>query len=307
MNVLLIQHSSRRRHLDLLGNSHQSYTLGKAVSALLKTHPSQLNRVCEQLQGRQLPNSLRPLIWSIRLQVKNTAGNLLSSEDLETQLEKINAQFESSLSWGLNELGVSNAVHSPIAGVIRHAVTEAHKYRPGLQSELVSDTHVKRAVEALNVLYVYNRSYEPQYALLVYPLIFAYQSEHLESSTWSVPGRFDVAHKLAISLNLLLKNCFPARLQIFNMADHVMQRLHREDEELYNHLLSETRKNISSDPQEFLVNFIHTEKEKAMLAEKQASGSTFESLPSDAKELLFHPTMFIRKWIGEVGTPDLNE
>ena len=110
----------------------------------------------------------------------------------------------------------------------------------------------------------------------------------------------DVAHKLAISLHLLLKNCFPTRLKIFSMADHVMQRLQREDKELYNHLTRETLKNLSSNPREFLVNFIHTEKEKAMLAERQAVGSSFESLPSDAKELLSHPVMFIRKWIAEV-------
>ena len=109
-----------------------------------------------------------------------------------------------------------------------------------------------------------------------------------------------MAHKLAISLHLLLKNCFPTRLKIFSMADHVMQRLQHEDEELYNHLTRETLKNLSSNPREFLVNFIHTEKEKAMLAERKAVGRSFESLPSDAKELLSHPVMFIRKWIAEV-------
>ena len=84
------------------------------------------------------------------------------------------------------------------------------------------------------------------------------------------------------------------------MADHVLQRLQEEDEELCTYLIRETRKNISSDPREFLLKFIHTEKEKAMLAEREALGNSFESLPSDAKELLFHPAMFIRKWIGEV-------
>ena len=84
------------------------------------------------------------------------------------------------------------------------------------------------------------------------------------------------------------------------MADRVLQRLQEEDEELCTYLIRETRKNISSDPREFLLNFIHTEKEKAMLAEREALGNSFESLPSDAKELLFHPAMFIRKWIGEV-------
>ena len=84
------------------------------------------------------------------------------------------------------------------------------------------------------------------------------------------------------------------------MADHVLQRLQEEDQELCTYLISETRKNITSDPREFLLNFIHTEKEKAMLAEREAIGNSFESMPSDAKELLFHPAMFIRKWIGEV-------
>ena len=84
------------------------------------------------------------------------------------------------------------------------------------------------------------------------------------------------------------------------MADRVLQRLQEEDEELCTYLIRETRKNITSDPREFLLNFIHTEKEKAMLAEREELGNSFESLPSDAKELLFHPAMFIRKWIGEV-------
>ena len=298
-----MQYSSERKQSDLLGNSHQSDTLGKALSALLTNHPSQLNRVCEQLEGRQLPNSLRPIIWSMRIQGKNAADSLNPSEDLDTQLKDMNSRFESALSWGLKELGVSNATHSPIARVIWHAVTEACKFRPGLQSDLLSDTHIQHAAEALNILYVFNRSYEPQNSLLVYPLIFALQNEQVESNSWNVhiPGRFDLSHKLAFLLHLLLKNCFPSRLQIFNMADRVIQRLHHEDEELYNHLVNETKRNISSDPQEFLVNFIHTEKEKAMLAEKQPLGTTFESLPTDAKELLFHPTMFIRKWIGEVG------
>lgn len=240
----------------------------------------------------------------MRLLGKNAADNVFSKADLDAQLEEISAQFISSLSWCLKELGVSSAVHSPIAGVIRHAVTEAHKYRYGLQSELVSDTHLRHALEALNVLYVFNRSYEPHFALLVFPLTFALQSEYAGFSTLNVhvSGRFVVSHNLAVSLHLLLKNCFPTRAQVLSMADHVLQRLHLEDEELYSHLVNETKNNLSFDPQEFLVNFIQTEKEKAALGEKQASGSALESLPSDAKQLIFHPTMFIRKWIGEVTT-----
>lgn len=114
----------------------------------------------------------------MRLQRTNV-DSIGTSEDLETEFKEISTQFEISLSWGSKELGVSSAVHSPIAGVIKHAVIEAYKYRPGLHSELVTEIEIKQAVEVLNVLYVYNRIYEPQYALLVYPLILTFQSGRL--------------------------------------------------------------------------------------------------------------------------------
>ena len=112
----------------------------------------------------------------MRLQRKNVDSIHTSVEDLENECKEISTQFEVSLSWGLKELGVSSAVHSPIAGVIKHAITEAYKYRPGLHSELVSEMEIKQAVDVLNVLYVSNRIYEPQYALLVYPLILTFQN-----------------------------------------------------------------------------------------------------------------------------------
>ena len=83
------------------------------------------------------------------------------------------------------------------------------------------------------------------------------------------------------------------------MADHAIKRLRNEDEELYNHLVSNLQKDVSLDAQGFLVNFINTEKERALLKEKNDE-ERFESLPSDAKQLLCHPIIFIRKWIVEV-------
>ncbi|XP_015769135.1 PREDICTED: uncharacterized protein LOC107347559 isoform X2 [Acropora digitifera] len=306
------QDSLTRRPCDLFTNSHQSDTLGKAVSALLKHHPSKLSHICQQLQGRPLPSSLRPIVWSMRLQVKkNAGGNIHVSKDLDSKdlVDTLYSEFVHFLEFGSKELGVSNVLYSPIAGIIRHTVTQAHLYRPGLQTELVSDWHLKKAEEALNVLYVFKRSYEPQFALLVFPLIFAFHGNNGMNSLCTPAESFtDFPHKLAFSLNLLLRNCFPTRLQVFSMADHVIQRIHKEDKELYNHLIHETKKNVSLDPHEFLVNFIHTEKEKAMLADKQTEGSSFESLPLDATELLFHPTMFVRKWLAEglVGTLGIN-
>lgn len=238
----------------------------------------------------------------MRLQVKkNAGGNIHVSKDLDSKVDTLYSEFVHFLELGSKELGVSNVLYSPISGIIRHTVTQAHLYRPGLQTQLVSDWHLKKAEEALNVLYVFKRSYEPQFALLVFPLIFAFRGNNRMNSLCAPTGNFmDFPYKLAFSLNLLLRNCFPTRLQVFSMADHVIQRVHKEDKELFNHLIHETKKNVSLDPNEFLVNFIHTEKEKAMLAEKQTEGSSFESLPLDATELLFHPTLFVRKWLAEV-------
>ena len=73
-----------------------------------------------------------------------------------------------------------------------------------------------------------------------------------------------------------------------------------DDEDLYAHLVSVTQKNLSFDPREFLVNFIHTEKEKAQLVERELRGGGLDTLASDARELLSHPIIFIRKWLAEV-------
>lgn len=112
---------------------------------------------------------------------RNNLDSVNSHEDLETEMEEIRSQFEVTLSWGLKELGVSSTVHSPIAGVVENAVSEAYKYRHGFHSELVTEMQIRLVVEALNVLYVYNRSYEPQYALLVYPLIVSALNEYKDA------------------------------------------------------------------------------------------------------------------------------
>ena len=101
-------------------------------------------------------------------------------EDCEHQFKQARTQFESTLLWGLKELGLLNPVHSPIEGVITRTVTEAYKFSSGLKhAGLVTEALVKQAVKVLNMLYIQSRSYEPHYALLVFPLISAFQYEDL--------------------------------------------------------------------------------------------------------------------------------
>ena len=80
----------------------------------------------------------------------------------------------------------------------------------------------------------------------------------------------------------------------------MIDRLAQEDGQLLAHLVQATKEKGPSDPKEFLLNFIHSEKEQAQSLERSLSRAGFETLPKDAKDLLCHPIMFLRKWIGEV-------
>jgi hypothetical protein len=110
---------------------------------------------------------------------------------------------------------------------------------------------------------------------------------------------------LAELLYYLLKNCFPTRLDIFSMADHVITRLQQDDPLLFDHLTSRMQRNVIFDPREFLVNFMHKERKRASEMEKSLEEHQVHSLgddkmTSDARSLLSHPIIFIRKWVGEV-------
>lgn len=151
--------------------SCQSEALGKSIASVLSHQPFHLDSICQRLYGRPLPPPLRQLVWKFRL-IKVERSDTF--KQVQTQLAEAQNQFENTITWGLKELGVSSAGHSPIEGVIKHAVLEAYQYRFGLQHELVTHQHIKLVIETLNVLYVHNRSYEPHYALLLFPMACAF-------------------------------------------------------------------------------------------------------------------------------------
>ena len=113
-------------------------------------------------------------------------------------------------------------------------------------------------------------------------------------------------------LYYLLQNCFLTRLEIFAIADCVVNRLQQDDPVLFKHMVEAMQNNVAFDPREFLVNFIHHEKERAMAMAKNLQANSQsdrqesnnddddDAMQSDARSLLSHPIIFMRKWIGEV-------
>ena len=52
---------------------------------------------------------------------------------------------------------------------------------PGMRMHMNDDIHMKEAVKALNVLYVYDRTYEPYLIYWLFPLQLAFQTGSGES------------------------------------------------------------------------------------------------------------------------------
>ena len=97
-----------------------------------------------------------------------------------------------------------------------------------------------------------------------------------------------------------LDNCFPSQPQLFSMADQVLDQLNQEDRQFFNQLVRVTREEGPSDPKEFLVNYMQSELNQAKAFDMNLRNRILQSLPKDAKDLLSHPIIFLRKWIGEV-------
>lgn len=133
-------------------------------------HPSQLRRISHQLTGRQLPNTLRQLLWKIK--IFQPQEHHLS--DLESYISNLKQDFTTAVLWGQKELGLNEPVSSSVDGVIKHAVREIYNVIPCIQDGNMRRVCVAMAVEALNVLYVHSRMYEPHYALMLLPLMWTY-------------------------------------------------------------------------------------------------------------------------------------
>ncbi|KAL8583033.1 hypothetical protein ACOMHN_051197 [Nucella lapillus] len=270
----------------LWGN--QSDCLGAGVVSLLQRDPRKFDLVAGRLHGRQLPGSLRSYMW---------ADVLLKGERRrmkEVYAEKVvREKFARAVTRGLTELKIKKPTQSPINGLIQNAVIETYSKTVSMLPYKHID-HVKEASRALNVLYVYDRSYEPYLIFWLFPLQIAFRDRDQHAADHG-----EHVLELAMYLDLLNSSCFPTWPQVFAVADCVMQRLQEDDPEFHNHIRHIATINVQGSPKEFLVQMIHQEREKAEELMQTTGHTTARSMDSLSWQLLADPLIFIRRWIGE--------
>ncbi|XP_019641118.1 PREDICTED: uncharacterized protein LOC109482733 isoform X6 [Branchiostoma belcheri] len=258
-----------------------SDSLGRHVVAILKRDPRRLQEVCSRLLGKQLPGTLRMYVWTDVLMKEERRKIKDHSVNVEKMLRE---RFGRGIVQGVQALKLKSATRSPISGLVENAVIEMYDRTPGMQAYSQPE-QLKEAARVLNILYTYDRSYEPYLIHWLFPLQLVYregcdQEEH--------------PYELAMYLKLLVDSRFPKWPEVFAIAERVMDRLKQEDRHLHRHLLECSLKNVSFDPKDFLVQLIHKEKEQA-----QSGGKGGQKPVQPSPELLANPLIFVRKWVGE--------
>ncbi|GFO41253.1 hypothetical protein PoB_006775800 [Plakobranchus ocellatus] len=265
----------------------QSDAIGAAVVSLLQRDPRKFDIVVGKIHGRQLPGSLRAYIW---------ADVLFKAERKkmkEVFVEKIvRERFAVTMSRGLTELRIKKPTQSPINGLIQNAVIETYSKTTSMVPYKHME-HMKEAIRALNVLYVYDRSYEPYLVQWLFPMQLAFRDKEAMSD-----DRGEHVIELAMYLDMLNSNCFPSWPHVFAMAEQVMAILQQRDPALHDHLKRIAPINAQVNPKEFLVQLLHQERERAE-AILQSSTTATPRAPSSSTQFLADPTIFLRRWIGE--------
>ncbi|XP_050784765.1 uncharacterized protein LOC127037293 [Gopherus flavomarginatus] len=149
--------------------------------------------------------------------------------------------------------------------------------------QMISETS-----KTLNVLYVFNGTYEPYLIYWLFPLQMALKQ---------IMPTAEHPYELAMYLHFLHQNLFPSWTEIFAMAEWMMSLLEREDTEFFTHLQQCFRKNCAVDLKDFLVELIVREREKAQ--ELYTATDRSEQNKHLTKELLASPVIFLRKWMSE--------
>lgn len=134
-----------------------------------------MERICQQLHGKQLPNSLRKIIWKIRL----TQAESPTKTKLESENKLVSGDPEE-----FKQLGFF-AHRSALESVIKHAVKEMYNGTPGLGAHVVTAEQEELAISAMNYFCnMSKRAYEPRQILLLYPIICTF------GDTDSTAGKF---------------------------------------------------------------------------------------------------------------------
>ncbi|XP_070571516.1 uncharacterized protein [Ptychodera flava] len=289
--VQMLTRASKRRDRHVLSRNDMppncwspvSETLGRAISSLLRRNPNRLHEVCEKLAGKQLPGGLRQYIWTEVL-FKSDKSLLSKEGNIEKLLRN---RFAKKVSMGKIDLKLKKATYTPIHGLIWNAIVEMFDSTPSMQAYQKRE-HMKENANVLNVLYTYNRSYEPYLIQWLFPVQLTFMDRKAEE---------EKPYELAMYLDLLMTNLFPKWPEVFATAEKTMSRLKIQDPDLQDHLEECALKNVDLDPKQFLVQLIHIEKDKALALGRASPGS--ETSLKLSKELLADPVIFVRKWMGE--------
>ncbi|XP_025065844.1 uncharacterized protein LOC102382846 [Alligator sinensis] len=267
-------------------NCSESNILGKSVCAIISVDGETILTVCRRLSGNLLPKTLRQFIWTDKLLKSNT--KIPNTERIINIEREARVKFGRTVEHRIAELKLKSATQSPISGLIENAVVEKYDKTPCMHYFASNEQMILETHKTLNVLYVFNGTYEPYLIHWLFPLQMAFKQT---TPTAEHP------YELAMYLYFLHQNLFPSWVEIFAMAEWVMSILEREDTEFFDHLQQSFRKNITMDPKDFLVELIVQERGKAQ--ELYATADRSEQKQHLAKELLGSPVIFLRKWMGE--------
>ncbi|XP_035828352.1 uncharacterized protein LOC101850990 [Aplysia californica] len=264
----------------------QSDKMGAAVASLLQRDPKKFEVVVGRLHGRQLPGTLRAYIWADVL-FKGERKRMK-----EVYVEKVvRERFALAVTRGLTELRIKKPTQSPINGLIQNAVIETYSKTTSMVPFKHME-HMKESIRALNVLYVYDRSYEPYLIHWLFPLQLAFRNEQAMSDDMG-----EHVLELAMYLDMLNSNCFPSWPHVFAMAEQVMSTLQQQDPKLHDHLKRIAPINAQVNPKEFLVQLLHQEREKGEALMKTSTNTPRAA--SSSTQFLADPSIFLRRWIGE--------
>ncbi|KAM4701987.1 uncharacterized protein O3C94_002907 [Discoglossus pictus] len=266
-------------------NSTASDVLGDIVCTMISSDSDNMAAVCESLGGKLLPKRLRQFIWMDKILRSDKVYKGVSIEVIEKEArEKYGRMLEHKLA----ELKLRSATRSPLSGLIENAVVEKYANSACMQQFATDEQMILESSKTLNILYVYNGTYEPYLIHWLFPLQMAFKQ---------IPTKAEHPYELFMYLHLLVKNLYPSWLEIFAMSERVMNILETEDTELFAHFQISFRKNVNFDSKDFLVELIGREREESL--KQYADSKEKEPYPTFQEELLASPVIFLRKWMGE--------
>nr|XP_028563491.1 uncharacterized protein LOC114585224 isoform X1 [Podarcis muralis]XP_028563493.1 uncharacterized protein LOC114585224 isoform X1 [Podarcis muralis] len=264
----------------------ESDLLGDLLCAIVSRGSENMSAACESLSGKLLPRTLRQFIWIDKL-LRASSGSPQTKELMATERDA-REDFGQTVAWRMAELNLRSATRSPLSGLIENAVVEKYRSVPCMRPFATNEQVILETSKSLNVLYVFNGTYDPYLIYWLFPLQMAFKQ---------TAPRAEHPYELAMYLHSLHQNLFPTWGELFVTAESVMSLLEREDAEFFAHLHRAFRKNVTVDPKDFLVDLILQERGRAQGICAFEDG--FPSRQNGTKEILASPMVFLRKWMGE--------